>query len=86
MDQYDNVLFINRKPLFNGKNCFEASLKGNTLIPNVYKLSVAIDSPGIEVYDIIDNGLKFEIIDTGNTLTINGDTENGIIVSPLIWK
>ncbi|QDZ63614.1 hypothetical protein EVD20_14870 [Elizabethkingia bruuniana] len=86
MDQYDRVLFINRMELKQNINVFEGVLKGNTMVPGSYKISVAVDNPGVELYDIIKNGLKFEVIDTGNNLSLNGDIDNGIIISPLIWK
>jgi len=86
MDEYDNVIFINRKPLRSGLNGFKGLLKGNVLVPNVYKLSVAVDSAGIELYDILPNGLMFEIVDVGHNLGLNGDVENGLVVSPIIWE
>ncbi|MBL7707179.1 MAG: ABC transporter ATP-binding protein [Taibaiella sp.] len=86
MDQYDNVIFINRRQIDTGMNFFDITMNGDTLVPGNYKLSVALDTPGVELHDLIKDGLKFEIIDTGNQLSLNGDQENGIIVSPLIWN
>jgi lipopolysaccharide transport system ATP-binding protein len=85
LDIYDNVLFINRMKLKEGINEFKAALNGHFLVPGTYKISVAIDAPSIALYDSIDGGLKFDIIDAGDTLALNGDSENGIIVSPLNW-
>ncbi|RQO31941.1 hypothetical protein DBR32_03805 [Taibaiella sp. KBW10] len=86
LDQFENVLFISRRKLDKGFNSLEIMLKGNVLIPNRYVLSIAIDNPGVELYDVIDGGIIFDIIDLGNENSINGDTENGIFVAPLIWN
>ncbi|NGM63435.1 ATP-binding cassette domain-containing protein [Sphingobacterium sp. SGG-5] len=86
LDCYDNVLFINRFNLKEGLNEFIATLNGSVLIAGVYKLSVAVDVPNIGLFDFIDGGVRFEIVDTGDQIRINGDTNNGIIVSPLIWQ
>jgi len=86
LDKYDNVIFIQRKNITYGVNVFSGMLKGNVLVPNTYKFAVALDNPGVEIYDIVDGGGQFNIVDIGNELSLNGDTENGIIVSPILWN
>ena len=85
LDIYDNVVFINRFNLTKGINEFKGLLKGNVLISGAYKLLVAIDIPNVKLIEIIVGGLRFDIVDIGNELALKGDTENGIITSPLIW-
>jgi len=86
LDKFENVIFITRK-VFEEKNenNFTIKIEGGKLIPNAYVLSVAIDTPAVELYDIIKGGIQLNIIETGHENFITGDTENGIITPPVIW-
>ncbi|UKB84316.1 polysaccharide ABC transporter ATP-binding protein [Chryseobacterium sp. MEBOG06] len=86
LDKFENVIFIARK-VFDGKNenSFTIKIEGEKLIPNTYVLSVAIDTPSVELYDIIKGGVQLNIIETGHENFLAGDTDNGIITPPVIW-
>lgn len=86
LDKFENVIFITRK-VFEEKNenNFTIKIEGGKLIPNTYVLSVAIDTPAVELYDIIKGGIQLNIIETGHENFLTGDTENGIITPPVIW-
>ncbi|KAA2221197.1 ABC transporter ATP-binding protein [Chryseobacterium sediminis] len=86
LDKFENVIFITRK-VFDGKNenNFTIKIEGGKLIPNTYVLSVAIDTPSVELYDIIKGGVQLNIIETGHENFLAGDTDNGIITPPVIW-
>jgi len=86
LDRYDNVLFVSRKPLYQGDNNFKVKLDGDVLIPDDYVISVAVDTPAVELYDVIPKGFSFKIIDTGNESLLYGDKENGIFISPFKWE
>ncbi|KPH11460.1 polysaccharide ABC transporter ATP-binding protein [Chryseobacterium sp. ERMR1:04] len=86
LDKFENVIFITRKIFKNiGENKFSIKIEGNTLIPNTYIFSVALDTPSVELYDLIKGGVQLSIIETGHDNFITGDTENGIITPPVIW-
>ncbi len=86
LDKFENVIFVTRK-VFEEKNenNFTIKIEGGKLIPNTYVLSVAIDTPAVELYDIIKGGIQLNIIETGHENFLTGDTENGIITPPVIW-
>ncbi|RLJ30907.1 lipopolysaccharide transport system ATP-binding protein [Chryseobacterium sp. 7] len=86
LDKFENVIFIARK-VFDEKNenNFTIQIEGGKLIPNTYVLSVAIDTPSVELYDIINGGIQINIIETGHENFLTGDTDNGIITPPVIW-
>ncbi len=86
LDKFENVIFITRK-VFDAKNenNFTIKIEGGKLIPNTYVLSVAIDTPSVELYDIIKGGIQLNIIETGHENFLAGDTDNGIITPPVIW-
>lgn len=86
LDKFENVIFITRK-VFEGKNenNFKLKIEGGKLIPNTYVLSVAIDTPSVELYDTIKGGIQLNIVETGHENFLAGDTDNGIITPPVIW-
>ncbi|REC48989.1 ABC transporter ATP-binding protein [Chryseobacterium pennipullorum] len=86
LDKFENVIFVTRK-VFEEKNenNFTIKIEGGKLIPNTYMLSVAIDTPAVELYDIIKGGIQLNIIETGHENFLTGDTENGIITPPVLW-
>lgn len=86
LDKFENVIFIARK-VFEEKNenNFTIKIEGEKLIPNTYVLSVAIDTPSVELYDMIKGGVQLNIIETGHENFLAGDTDNGIITPPVIW-
>ncbi|PRB06856.1 ABC transporter ATP-binding protein [Chryseobacterium sp. MYb7] len=86
LDKFENVIFVTRK-VFEDKNenNFTVKIEGGKLIPNTYVLSVAIDTPSVELYDIINGGIQLNIIETGHENFLTGDTDNGIITPPVIW-
>ncbi|WP_312767451.1 ABC transporter ATP-binding protein [Epilithonimonas sp.] len=86
LDKFENVIFITRKILYQaGENSFTLKIEGEKLIPNIYILSVALDSPGVELFDAIKGGLQLSIVETGHENFLTGDTDNGIITPPVIW-
>lgn len=86
LDKFENVIFIARK-VFEEKNenNFTLKIEGGKLIPNTYVLSVAIDTPSVELYDLIKGGIQLSIIETGHENFLAGDLDNGIITPPVIW-
>lgn len=85
MDKFENTIFVSRRNFEKtGVHNFTVKIKGNVLIPNSYYYSVALDTPHVELYDII-KGNYLNIIETGHENFITGDTDNGIINPPLIW-
>lgn len=86
LDKFENVIFITRKTLNQpDENNFKIKIEGGKLIPNIYILSVALDSPGIELFDLIKGGIQLNIVETGHDNFITGDADNGIINPPVIW-
>lgn len=86
LDKFENLIFITRKTVYQaGENNLKIKIEGGKLIPNMYILSVALDSPGIELFDSIQGGMQLSIIETGHDNFITGDTDNGIINPPVIW-
>ncbi|PQA94339.1 hypothetical protein B0A69_07665 [Chryseobacterium shigense] len=86
LDKFENVIFITRKRFEDlHENSLSLQIEGNRLIPNTYILSVALDTPGVELYDYIKGGIQINIIETGHENFLAGDTDNGIIHPPVIW-
>ncbi|MDP9958401.1 ABC transporter ATP-binding protein [Chryseobacterium lathyri] len=86
LDKFENVIFITRKTIDDmHENSLSIQIEGNKLIPNTYILSVALDTPGVELYDYIKGGIQISIIETGHENFLTGDTDNGIIHPPVIW-
>ncbi|MFV0212749.1 polysaccharide ABC transporter ATP-binding protein [Empedobacter falsenii] len=86
LDKFENTIFVTRKHFSNlGENKFVVKIEGEKLIPNSYVLSVALDTPAVELYDITKGGLPLTIVETGHNHFFNGDTDNGIINPPVIW-
>lgn len=60
-------------------------LSMSQFVPDTYVISIALYVPNYKVYDLQKECLSFSIIDTkGLSITQNGDTENGIMLSS--WK
>lgn len=85
LDKFENVIFITRKVIEGKENNLKIKIEGGKLIPNTYMLSIAIDTPAVELYDAIKGGIQLNIIETGHDNFITGDTDNGIISPPVIW-
>lgn len=86
LDKFENVIFITRKTFDNmHENSLSIQIEGYKLIPNTYILSVALDTPGVELYDYIKGGIQISIVETGHENFLTGDTDNGIIHPPVIW-
>ncbi|MGG5208970.1 ABC transporter ATP-binding protein [Chryseobacterium sp. MIQD13] len=86
LDKFENVIFITRKTFYDmHENSLSVQIEGNKLIPNTYILSVALDTPGVELYDYIKGGIQLSIVETGHENFLTGDTDNGIIHPPVIW-
>ncbi|MBL1222005.1 ABC transporter ATP-binding protein [Chryseobacterium sp. L7] len=86
LDKFENVIFITRKTFGDlHENSLSIQIEGNRLIPNTYILSVALDTPGVELYDYIKGGMQINIVETGHENFLTGDTDNGIIHPPVIW-
>jgi len=86
LDKFENVIFITRKTFDDmHENSLSIQIEGNKLIPNTYILSVALDTPGVELYDYIKGGIQISIVETGHENFLTGDTDNGIIHPPVIW-
>lgn len=50
LDKFENVIFITRKRFEDmHENSLSLQIEGNRLIPNTYILSVALDTPGVEL-------------------------------------
>ncbi|MGK6342204.1 ABC transporter ATP-binding protein [Chryseobacterium sp. DT-3] len=86
LDKFENVIFITRKTFGDmHENSLSIQIEGYKLIPNTYILSVALDTPGVELYDYIKGGVQINIVETGHENFLTGDTDNGIIHPPVIW-
>ncbi|MEI3788302.1 MULTISPECIES: ABC transporter ATP-binding protein [unclassified Chryseobacterium] len=86
LDKFENVIFITRKTFDDmHENSLSIQIEGNKLIPNTYILSVALDTPGVELYDYIKGGIQISIVETGHENFLTGDTDNGIIHPPVLW-
>ena len=83
-DPNDTLVMVHRfvvQPELNGtKLTFVLPL--TQLVPNTYIISVALFINNYKVYDLVRDCVSFTIVDTqGLSITENGDTENGIIMS-----
>ena len=83
-NMYDQLLFIERDVLERKEiNNFKAKIPNHTLIASNYKISLAIDIPGVNIYDINLNQVYFNIEDFGSKEKRFNDIENGIMCSPI---
>ena len=87
-DQYENLLFIDRIPIeySDDKIKLNCSIPKDIMLPGIYRITIALDIPNVRLIELLKQNISFEIIDTiGMELTKDGDIENGIIKSKLVW-
>ena len=86
-DTNDTLVMVHRFAVHSNSNTSKLTfvLPLTQLVPNTYIISVALYINNFKVYDIVRDCLSFTIVDTqGLSITANGDTENGIIMSSWI--
>lgn len=86
LDLFDKLIFISRIELSIGYNILTATVPGNMLNPNNFKVSVAVDIPSVKLFDKLPEELYFEIVDLGTETGKSGDPDNGIIYSNVKWE
>lgn len=86
LDKYENVLFINRRPLdFVGITTWILKIPRNTLIANLYLIGLSLDIPKVKLLDCPEKKLSLNIINIAQEEFREGDTENGIFRLPVEW-
>ena len=86
-DTNDTLIMVHRFAVQSSKDSTKLTfiLPLTQLIPSTYIISVALFINNFKVYDLVRDCVSFTIVDTqGLSITANGDTENGIIMSSWI--
>jgi lipopolysaccharide transport system ATP-binding protein len=65
---------------------YRVRLPENYFLPNTYKLSVALDIPGLELVDMLPEFLSFTIEDVGADANKHGDRNNGFVYPNMKWQ
>lgn len=86
LDKYENVIFINRRPLdFVGIQTWVLKVPRNILIANLYLIGLSLDVPKLKLLDCPQKKLSLNIINIAQEEFKEGDTENGIFRLPVEW-
>jgi lipopolysaccharide transport system ATP-binding protein len=65
---------------------YKIKFPGNYLVPNTFKVSIAIDIPKIELIDALSDFLSFTIEDLGTDVGKYGDKNNGLVYPNMRWE
>lgn len=74
-------LMIDRFDVPIGTHTFQASIETEKLLKGIYHISLALDTFGVAVHDVVSNALTFEIVDLGSQYSIKNDAQNGMVAS-----
>lgn len=77
--------FINRdhKP---GHYIAEAYIPPNFLAPGIYTLTIGLDQPNIDLFDLRDNVIGFSVVDSGSREYLYAGQEIGSILVNFEWR
>jgi lipopolysaccharide transport system ATP-binding protein len=86
-DNMEQLIFVERVdvPHLSGARTYILKIPNGYLVPNNFKVSVAVDVPSVEVIEILEKPLALTIVDTGASISKNNDVNNGIIFSNGTW-
>ena len=74
-------LMVDRFEVQPGNHTFKVEIDTSKLLKGNYHISLALDSFGIAVYDVVSNGLTLEIVDLGTQYSQKNDSQNGMVAS-----
>lgn len=90
VDKNERVIFTTEKKMLTviknaGLYQFEVKLPVKLLVPNNFKLSVALHVPNVLVIDYLKECLTFEIVETGSDFHIYHGKDYGCVFVDCIW-
>lgn len=65
---------------------FDITISPEFLTPGSYSISAALHVPNVEMLDITENSVSFEIIDEGSELSIYAGTDIGCVFANCSWN
>lgn len=77
----DILVIVDRFDVPVGEHTFRVKISTSRLLPASYKIGFALDTPNVEVYEIVAPMLNFDVIDVGTQYSKSDDTDNGIVTS-----
>lgn len=74
------------RPIESGRYTWRVEVPGNLLAPDVYFLRIAAWQPLIQLYDLVDSMVSFNIEDTGSLRSVFQDGRTGVVEPVLAWS
>lgn len=81
VNSIDQEIMVERFDVPKGDHDFLICFDASKMLPGVYSISLALDTYGVAVYDLLDHVVTFDLIDIGEKYSISRDTNNGIVSS-----
>jgi lipopolysaccharide transport system ATP-binding protein len=79
----DSAVCVSRKDV----NAYRVTVPPMFLMPGSYFVTIAAHTPMVEVHDLYQQVLGFEIVDTGTPFAIHGNYRKiGIVMANLVWQ
>ena len=90
-DKNENVIFSSELPIGNiankdGENVFEVFLPKGILVPNKYKLNFAIHFPNVQIIELLEDIVAFDILETGTGFHFYKNVDNGCVILDSKWS
>jgi len=92
IDQRERIVFSSQRPLVNFKHDenynFEllSTIPNYFLVPNTYRLIVALHIPNVTVISYLENIVSFNIEETGTDFHMYSGKDYGCVFADCIWK
>jgi lipopolysaccharide transport system ATP-binding protein len=90
-DKNENVIFSSELPIDkiadkDGENVFEVFLPKGILVPNKYKLNFAIHFPNVQIIELLEDIVAFDIIETGTNFHFYKNVDYGCVILDSKWS
>lgn len=89
-DNLERIVFTSEMPVQNlvgeaGDVSFRVTIPGSLLVPNSYRIQMAIHIPNQELVEELKEVLKFSILDTGTEFYMYGNADYGCVFVDCKW-
>lgn len=84
----DQLIMVDRIELEQNSKyqSYTGVIKNNIFTPGMFKIMLAVDIPGVKVFEMLPDYLSFNTIDLGSEIGKFGDKQNGLILPVFKWN